>query len=183
LRLEQADAEIARQVAARGCPRCGGRLHRGDYDRKPRGALVAPEGEERVRRFSLCCGCEGCRRRTTPPSLRFLGRRVYLSVVVIVASLAAQALATAGELRRATGVAARTARRWLAWWQGPFIRTEVFVAVQARLVGVEVSALPASIVERLGVERVEQVRTMLELLKPLTWGTLPARSSVSRDIA
>ncbi len=136
-----------------------------------------------ARRFSLCCGREGCRRRTLPPSLRFLGRRVYLGVVVIVASLAAQALATAGELRRATGVAPRTVRRWLGWWQGPFIRTEVFVAVQARLVGVEVSALPASIVLRLGGERREQVRTMLELLVPPAWGPLPARSPVSRDIA
>jgi hypothetical protein len=183
LRLEQADAEIARQVAAAGCPFCAGRLHRADYDRKPRGALLAPEGEASVRRFSLCCGCEGCRKRTTPPSIRFFGRRVYLEVVVLVASLWAQALTAAAELRRVTGVAPRTLRRWLSWWQGPFIRTEVFAAIQARLVGVDASALPASIVDRLGGERAEQVRTMLELLRPLTWGSLPARSSFSRGTA
>jgi hypothetical protein len=39
------------------------------------------------RRFSLCCGREGCRRRATPPSVRFLGRRVYVGAVVIVASV------------------------------------------------------------------------------------------------
>src|SRR5271157_4368665 len=73
-----------------------GPLHRSDYDRKPRGALIAPAGEAFVRRFSLCCGREGCRKRATPPSLRFLGRRVYLGAVVLVASMLAQALGTEG---------------------------------------------------------------------------------------
>jgi hypothetical protein len=27
-------------------------------------------------RFSFCCAVGGCRKRTTPPSLRFLGRKV-----------------------------------------------------------------------------------------------------------
>ncbi|HRZ54915.1 MAG TPA: hypothetical protein P5525_05600 [Candidatus Paceibacterota bacterium] len=35
-------------------------------------------------RFSLCCGKEGCRRRNTPPSVRFLGRWVYAGLVVIL---------------------------------------------------------------------------------------------------
>src|SRR5271170_745472 len=100
--LEQHDEGVARRVAAAGCPRCVGPLHRGDYDRKPRGALIAPAGEEFVRRFSLCCGREGCRKRATPPSLRFLGRRVYLGVVVIVASLVTQALESAEASRPVT---------------------------------------------------------------------------------
>jgi hypothetical protein len=104
--LEQHDEGVARRVAAAGCPRCDGPLHRGDYDRKPRGALIAPAGEEFVRRFSLCCGREGCRKRATPPSLRFLGRRVYLGAVVLVASMLAQALGTEGSIRQVTGVLA-----------------------------------------------------------------------------
>ena len=40
--LEQHDEGVARRVAVEGCPRCDGPLHRGDYDRKPRGALIAP---------------------------------------------------------------------------------------------------------------------------------------------
>src|SRR5258708_166628 len=87
--LEQLDEGMARQVAAKGCPRCAGPLHRGNYKRKPRGALIAPAGETSVVRFSLCCGREGCRKRATPPSVRFLGRRVYLGAVVIVASIVA----------------------------------------------------------------------------------------------
>ena len=99
--LEQHDEGVARRVAAGGCPKCDGPLHRGDYDRKPRGALIAPAGEKFVRRFSLCCGREGCRKRATPPSLRFLGRRVYLGAVVLVASMLAQVLGTEGPVRRA----------------------------------------------------------------------------------
>ena len=69
--LVQFDERIMQRVAAEGCRRCDGPLHRGDYNRKPRGALIAPVGEAFVVRFSLCCGREGCRRRATPPSLRF----------------------------------------------------------------------------------------------------------------
>jgi hypothetical protein len=149
LLLVQLDEAVMREVAASGCPRCDGPLHRSDYDRKPRGALMAPAGEAFVRRFSLCCGREGCRKRATPPSLRFLGRRVYLGAVVVVASMVALALRGAGEIRRQTGVPARTTRRWLSWWQGPFLETEVFVTICARLIGVDVGRVPASIVGRL----------------------------------
>src|ERR1700727_2784827 len=115
LQLVKVDEAVVREVVAGGCPRCEGPLHRSDYDRKPRGALIAPEGEAFVRRFSLCCGREGCRKRATPPSVRFLGRRVYVGAVVILASIVAHALGVAAQARAATGVPARTTRRWLAW--------------------------------------------------------------------
>lgn len=173
--LEQEDGRIAEQVAAAGCPECGGPLHRSDYERKPRGALLAPEGESSIERFSLCCGREGCRKRATPPSLRFLGRRVYLEAVVVMASVVAQAVGTvktAEAPKRATGVPARTRRRWLAWWQGAFVSTEVFVALRAHLIGVEIERLPSSILERLAGPIVEQLRTMATLMAPLTTSTV-----------
>jgi transposase len=89
--LQEIDREIARQVAQAGCPHCGGRLDRSDYNRKPRGDLfLAPAVELPLRRISFCCCAEGCRRRATPPSVVFLGRRVYLGAVVLVASMIAQ---------------------------------------------------------------------------------------------
>jgi hypothetical protein len=172
-RLLQFDEAVTRQVAQQGCPSCDGPLHRSDYDRKPRGALIAPAGEAFVRRFSLCCGRESCRKRATPPSLRFLGRRVYLGAVVLVASVVALALQGAREIRRQTGVPARTTRRWQGWWQGSFLKTAEFVAICARLVGVEVERVPASIVGRLRGTPTEQVQTMLALLAPLTTGSVP----------
>jgi hypothetical protein len=171
--LEQEDEKIARAVAAGGCQKCeGGALHRSDYRRKPRGGGIAPEGEGSVTRFSLCCDQEGCRKRATPPSLRFLGRRVYLGAVVVVASMFARVIARATELRQATGVPVRTTRRWLGWWGGPFVSTSVFVAVCARLIGVAVAELPASIVLRLLGSPTEQVGAMLALLAPLTTSTV-----------
>jgi hypothetical protein len=178
--LWQLDEGMARRVAAEGCARCQGPLHRGDFRRKPRGGLIAPAGESLVVRFSLCCGREGCRKRATPPSLRFLGRRVYLGVVVIVASLVVQALDAAEASRRATGVPWRTTRRWLGWWRGPFIQTEVFVAVRARLVGVTIGELPASIVDRLQGAGREWMRPLLELLAPLTTVSVPDGSRFLR---
>ncbi|XXY46428.1 hypothetical protein WME91_41160 [Sorangium sp. So ce269] len=89
--LQGIDQEIARQVARAGCPWCGGPLDRSDYDRKPRGdRFIAATVELPLRRISLCCRREGCRRRRTPPSVVFLGRRVYLGAVVIVASTMAR---------------------------------------------------------------------------------------------
>jgi hypothetical protein len=184
--LEQFDEGVARRVAAAGCPRCAGPLHRGDYARKPRGALIARAGETSVVRFSLCCGREGCRKRATPPSLRFLGRRVYLGVVVIVASLFAQWLGSAEVSRpvtAVTGVPARTTRRWVGWWCGAFVDTEVFLAVRARLVGVAIGELPASIVAKLPGTWPQRVRAVLEFLAPLTTGSLPAGSPFLRVTA
>jgi hypothetical protein len=181
--LVRADEAMTRRVAAEGCPVCDGPLHRSDFDRKPRGAFIAPAGEAFVVRFSLCCGREGCRKRATPPSVRFLGRRVYLGVVVIVASFVALVLRAAGEIRQRTGVPARTARRWLGWWQGPFLDTEVFVAICARLIGVDIGQLPASIVGRLEGTGTERLRSMLGWLLPLTTGSVPDGARFLRGIA
>lgn len=116
--LEDFDRRIAEVVAAAGCRHCGGPLHQGNYKRKPRGGNIAEAGEAFRLRHSLCCGCEGCRRRALPPSLRFLGRRVYLEAVLASAlALALETLRLASEI---TGVPARTLRRWHTWWTGSF---------------------------------------------------------------
>ena len=86
--LVRVDRGIADEAWKGPCPHCtGGILHRADYPRKPRGH---PAGLERrwdwELRRSFCCSREGCRRRTTTPSVRFLGRRVYLGVVVALVS-------------------------------------------------------------------------------------------------
>ena len=79
--LEHGDEDLARECREGGCELCGGVLHSAKYARKPRG----PEGVEAWdRRHSFCCEEEGCRKRHTPPSLRFLWRRVYVSVVVVL---------------------------------------------------------------------------------------------------
>jgi hypothetical protein len=107
--LDAEDVRVAAVVKAAGCPDCGGRLDRADYPRKPRGGDLGAAGEVFARRRSLCCARDGCRHRRTPPSLVFLGRRVYLGIVVVCAAWRAAATATRSPPRR-------TVRRWCDWF-------------------------------------------------------------------
>src|ERR1700755_2635513 len=76
--LEKVDADLAQETCQRGCLVCRGKLHRANYGRKPRG------GPQWDRRYSFCCAQEDCRRRRTPESVRFLGRRVYAGLVIVL---------------------------------------------------------------------------------------------------
>lgn len=151
-RLAQLDEAIAAEVAARRCRHCDGPLHRGNYRRKPRGALIAGAGEAFSLRHSLCCGRRGCRKRALPPSLRFLGRRVYLEAVVVLASVLAQTLGAIGAATAASGVPWRTLRRWGTWWRDVFPRLPMWADLRARFVPPppDESALPRSLLGRLG---------------------------------
>lgn len=111
------DRELARESKRRGCPRCAGVLDVADYQRKPRGGPFALDAQH-SRRLSLCCRRDGCRLRVTPPSVRFLGRRVYLSVVVLLCGVLRQGPTCwrADALRRIVGADRRTLERWRRWW-------------------------------------------------------------------
>jgi hypothetical protein len=83
--LEQCDRQIADQVAAKArCAECGGKLHRADFPRRPRGCLGLLAGP--VRRVSFCCAERQCRRRLTPPSFRFADRKWFALFVVLLAA-------------------------------------------------------------------------------------------------
>ena len=62
-----------------------------------------------------CCNQEGCRKRVTPPSVRFLGRKVYFAAVIILVAAMRQGPTPrrVQELRRLFGdLDARTIARW-----------------------------------------------------------------------
>ena len=69
------DRDLAVSTRTARCRLCGGALHSRSYARKPRGG-PAGLGREHAKRFSFSCAVDGCRKRATPPSLRFLGRHV-----------------------------------------------------------------------------------------------------------
>jgi hypothetical protein len=146
--LLNADRELAAETRARGC-RCGGRLHSARYRRKPRRGLPEELRDEYRWRESLCC--DRCRKRTTPPSLRFLGRRVYLAALVVLVSAMTGGV-TAGRAARMealVGVSLRTLQRWRAWWLRTFPRTVFWREARGRLVpSVDESRLPASLLDR-----------------------------------
>ena len=152
--LMEFDALISRSVAAEGCPHCRGPLHQSNYGRKPRGGAIASAGEAFTLRHSLCCGREACRKRTLPPSLRFLGRRVYLEIVVVLASVYAQGAATLREAREATQVSARTLLRWSAWWKHVLPQAPWWAELRARFVppAPDEAHLPRALLARLTTE-------------------------------
>ena len=164
------DADLAAIARDSGCS-CGGTLHSASYGRKPRGWVVAqPDGYDR--RHSFCCAEEGCRKRTTPASVRFLGPKVYLGgVVALVTALRHGANARrASELRRAIGASRRTLARWRTWWREAFTATPFWRAARAQWVpAVSEPALPASLLERfVEGEALMRLVRLLEFINPVT---------------
>lgn len=181
--LMAVDVKILESAAGGRCPFCGGPLHRGDFQRKPRGGAIAVGAEVFARRFSLCCGREGCRRRATPPSVRFLGRRVYVGAAVIAACVIGIAIASARAAQRATRIPARTVRRWHAWWRGSFTETAVFLQIVARMVpAVSRTRLPTSLLERFDGDPSSRIGALLGWLAPLTTASSPGQSRLVRDL-
>ncbi|MBM3747474.1 MAG: hypothetical protein FJW34_16940 [Acidobacteria bacterium] len=127
------DREFAQNARKNGCS-CGGRLHAGNYLRKPRGG---PDGlpEECCLRLSFCCCEEGCRKRLTPPSVRFLGPKVYLLSVIFLAAAMRQGPSprTMRELCTLFGADRRTIARWQLLWQEHFPQTRFWKVERARL--------------------------------------------------
>lgn len=172
--LGKIDIEQALRVQLEGCPHCGGPLDCANFPRKPRGEL-GEAAEEYTVRLSLCCRVDGCRRRATPPSVRFLGRKVYFAALVLIASAIGRGatLIGPGRVKAVKGVPVRTVRRWLGWWQTAFALSAFWTEAKALFATeVEVELLPASLLERVGGDA---VRRTLTLLGPITTTSVNTR--------
>jgi hypothetical protein len=166
------DRDLSATARAARCWRCGGVLHAASYDRKPRGG-PARLGQEYAERFSFCCAVDDCRKRTTPPSLRFLGRRVYLATVVtlISAMLLGTTPARLARLSAVPGIDRRTLARWRAWWRSTFTESPFAQIARAAVAPpLDIAGLPVSLLERFAGEVREQIIALLRFLGPLTGG-------------
>lgn len=174
--LVEIDRELAATARAGGCLLCGGRLDHADYPRKPRGG-PATLGAAYEKRTSFCC--DDCRKRLTPASVRFLGRKVYLSAVVLLACVLRQGPTRwrVARLRDLLGVSADTLARWHRWWRDHFVRTAFWKAARSRVAPpVDEGNLPRTLLERFTDGGCAPVIAMLRFLGPLTTtsaGTLP----------
>jgi len=108
--LLEIDRSLARMTKSSGCPACGGVLDVRNFPRKPRGVLQLEDIHEL--RFSFCCRQDGCRASVTSPSVRFLGRKVYSALIVILNAMTAEWRASEFEVCR------QTMRRWQHYWLG-----------------------------------------------------------------
>jgi hypothetical protein len=165
------DRDIAASARARGCP-CGGARHCGDYQRKPRG-LCRSLGPEHSRRVSLACAERDCRKRHTPASFRFLGRKVYVATLVILLT-ALQLGPTAARLRRLaaeTGVDRGTLARWRRWWTRTLQESRFWREARAAFMPPADPALvPLSLLDRFDGSPEARLLSLLQFLLPITGG-------------
>ena len=163
--LSQIDSELAAETRGAGCQHCSGRLHTADFPRKPRGC-PAKVIEEYSRRLSFTCG--RCDARATPPSVRFLGRRVYVAVALMLSSPPDSG--SARTLQGLLGVSRRTVLRWRRWWTQEFPRTPLWRSLRTRLMPPIVALqLPQGLLDRLDPkEPTVRLVQALRLLSPLS---------------
>jgi hypothetical protein len=140
------DQDLADTTRKQGCP-CGGHLHCAHYPRKPRGGpetLAAAYGT----RLSFCCDRDGCRKRITPPSVRFLGRKVYLGAVVVLVSSMRQGPSPrrVRELTALFGADRQTIGRWQLIWRDLVPQTSFWKVARSRVaLATEDTPLPRSL--------------------------------------
>lgn len=171
--LLQLDQDLAAEAQTAGCV-CGGALHRAHYPRKPRGG---PDGlgAEHSLRLSFCCSVEGCRRRVTPPSLRFLGRKVFFGVWVLLLPVLRDG-PTRERLRRLEevfGVSRRTLLRWRRFWREAVPVSRFWEASRGRFaVPLSTQRLPGSLLEAFtaAADPNGRVVAVLRFILPLSCG-------------
>jgi hypothetical protein len=164
--LEKVDADLAQEARQKGCLFCGGKLHRADYGRKPRG------GPQWERRYSYCCAEQDCRRRRTPESVRFLGRRVYAGLVVVLVTVMIHGLkpGRVRRIREALQIDSRTVKRWRQWWlESCFVRSSFWKAARARFMPpLSERTLPLSLWLSFELEGRDRLLAVLQFLRPIT---------------
>ncbi|MGH9434374.1 MAG: hypothetical protein ACRD06_00060 [Terriglobia bacterium] len=175
--LLRIDRNLAEQVRQGRCRLCGAALHAGHFDRKPRGGLPQLSDEHRER-FSWCCARDGCRSRAMPPSMRFLGHKVYLGAVVVLVS-ALRCGATPVRMVRLAGllgVSRRTVNRWRQWWTEVFVQTRCWVSGSGLFaVPVPTAQLPLSLLERFVGPPETALLALLRFVLPVTDGEVAVR--------
>ena len=171
--LFEVDQDLAGEARRSKCRFCGAALHSACYLRKPRGipAGVDP-GPAFPIRFSFCCSVDGCRRRHTPPSVRFLGPKVYLGVMVVLLTAMRQGPTprSARKLGGLFGADRRTLARWRVWWQAVFPKTGFWRRTKARLLPpVPEDDLPRSLAGRFrGDTLLKRIVRVLKFLSGLS---------------
>ena len=170
------DQEFAQQARELGCP-CSGALHRSDYPRKPRDCPAAVRAQH-CTRLSFCCAV--CRRRVTPQSVRFLARRVYLALtVVLVSARPAGPTPAAAALGAALGVTRHTLARWRQWWVQRFPGTGLWrVACAQFMPPLAQASLPGALIERFG-DSTQALMRLLHWLSPISVAGSSAAATVT----
>lgn len=103
-------------------------------------------------------------------SVRFLGRRVYLGLIVVLMSVRRTTLsASAVQAMQTLGVPERTISRWRHWWLQVFPITPLWQAACARFMPpVQTAHLPGSLIEHFCGVAPHRTMRLLAFLTPLS---------------
>jgi len=169
--LFEADQELADTRQKQGCS-CGGRLHSAKYPRKPRGGCENLPGSYGYR-LSFCCERDGCRKRATPRSVRFLGRKVYLAAMVVLVAAMRQGPSPrrVRELSQLFDIDRRTIDRWRVFWDEHFPQTPFWKVNRGQLVlKADLAYLPRALLEAFihRPDSREDWKRLLEFISPIT---------------
>jgi hypothetical protein len=103
--------------------------------------------------------------------VRFLGRKVYVGVVVVLVSAMMQGLSEGRmkRLRLALKIDRRTLGHWREWWMRTFVRGVFWRAERGRfLPRVVKERMPLGLVEAFGAWRREGLVNLMKFLSPVT---------------
>lgn len=166
--LLRIDRQLAAELRAKDCRRCGSKLDVGHFRRKPRGCprSLGPEWDKR-----LSFSCRRCRKRATPESVRYLGRRVYVATVVVLASamMNGPTAFRLSKLQAEIRCTRETLARWRRWWTEDFAESRFFKAKKALFArSISTETLPVGLLDSFrGSPRVKLIR-MLKWLSPIS---------------
>jgi hypothetical protein len=169
------DLEFIAKAKTSGCPDCGDKLHQADYPRSPIGI---PQGQ-RVHyelRLSLCCS--QCRKRVTPPSVQFFGRRWFPAPYFLFISLLRVRINERRlhplKLHFGLRISITTWKRWQWWWRTQFIKT-AFLQAKGQIPADKIEgAFPRHFLTFFTGHLSKKFILLLQFLSPLTAGFLRA---------
>ena len=103
-------------------------------------------------------------------SVRFLGRRVYLALVVVLSSSRHAGSNSAARALAGLAIPLRTLERWRAWWHDAFKHTALWRGASGGFMpSLDLERLPDALLERfVGADASQRMSAMLRFLSPLT---------------
>lgn len=164
--IQEIEKDSESRAFNQACGHCNGKLDRASFRRKVRGVPIGFEDAFTLRP-SFCCRVDGCRKRLTPVQLRFLGRKVYVSAIVLIAAAMTQGLNPKRlcDIQQELGIPPRTVRRWLVFWREIFPFKKAWIYQRGNVMPpIDESDLPLTLLLRLSSIQPSCHQALLTLL-------------------